>query len=90
MADRPPRCHLRIEKNFEHPVEPGRPHIVIYDRVVAVAEDGTEVEISSAVTEWRELSKVGDARTLEVVLFGSHITDHDGTVTLQPEEQDAP
>jgi hypothetical protein len=79
-----PKVHLRISKP---PIAPGRPHVVINDRIVAVAEDGTEVDISSCVTEWREISAVGEARRVEIVLFGFHITEQDGSEKYVPSEE---
>jgi hypothetical protein len=49
----------------------GRPHVVIDDHLVAVCDDGTEVDISSAVTAWRLVSKVGEARLLELDIICS-------------------
>jgi hypothetical protein len=80
------RVHLRISKP---PMRAGQPHVVTNDRIVAVAEDGTEVDISSCVTEWREISKVGEARRVEIVLFGFHITEQDGSEVYASREDAA-
>ena len=61
------KAHVRIEKKVP---EPGGFHIVTDDRLIAVGEDGTEVDISRCVIEWREVSKVGEARKLEIRLLG--------------------
>jgi hypothetical protein len=75
MTDNP-RVHLRIEKEA---VEPGHPHVVRDDQIYAVAADGTAVDISRCVTEWREISKVGEPRRVEVILLGFHVTEQDGS-----------
>jgi hypothetical protein len=85
MADSP-RVHLRIEKPA---VEPGRFHVVTHDRLVAVAEDGTEVDISRCMVEWREISTVGEARRVEVVLLGYHVMEQDGSEVYVSAETEA-
>lgn len=45
------RAHVRIEKQAAR--ERGRPHVVKDDRLIAVGEDGAEVDISSCVTAGR-------------------------------------
>ena len=75
-----PRAHLRIEKNYGLDVDPTRPHVVRYDRVMAVGADGTEVEISNCVTEWREIAAIGEARHVEIRLFG--VVTQEGEVKL--------
>lgn len=77
-----PRVHLRIEKQA---APPGQPHVVRDDRLIAVGEDGTEIDISRYLFEWREVSKVGEARRVEVLLFGFHVTQQDGSERFESE-----
>jgi len=49
----------------------GRPHVVLDDSIVAVAADGTELDFSSSVQSWRLVSKVGEARLLELTILCS-------------------
>lgn len=62
-------AHIRVEKQ---PFPAGRrslPRVVMSDTIVVVGEDGSEIDISRAVTEWREVSEVGEARRLELGLI---------------------
>jgi len=79
------RSHIRIEKQD---AEPGRPYIVLNDKVIAVGEDGTEVNISSCVMSWQEHSTAGEVRRLQIVLYGYHIRQPDGSTVLIPEDPD--
>jgi len=54
------------------------------DRVIAVGDDGTEVDISSIVTAWHEHNVVGEARTLELIVLCSHVVqrEHDNQIVV--------
>ena len=67
--------HIRLEKP---PVkDTGAPHVVTNDRLIAVDIDGKEADVSTAVTEWHEISVAGDMRKLVVTfvcfdIYGGH------------------
>lgn len=49
----------------------GRAHIVTNDQIVAVCDDGTEVDFSSAVQGWELVSTAGDPRRLHLHIISS-------------------
>jgi hypothetical protein len=79
--------HLRIEKPA---IQPGRVQLVFDDHLIAVAPDGTEVDLSGCVTEWREISKVGEARKIEVVLLGVQVMEQDGSLIYENQKEAIP
>jgi len=79
------RPHVRIEKPSR--MRGGAWQVVRNDRVFAVGEDGTEVDISHGVTEWREIAKVGEPRRVEVVLLGYVVVQQDDGAKRRPEAE---
>lgn len=61
------RAHVRIEKKV--PANLGDPIMVTDDRIIAVSETGDEVDISSSVRAWTEVSKAGEPRVLILELY---------------------
>ena len=63
----------------------GRPHVVMNDKIVAVCEDGTELDISSSVNSWKLISDVGQARLLELKIICSVVeTSMVGADVVEP------
>lgn len=67
----------------------GKPHIVLSDKIIAVLDDGTELDFSSSVTAWTLVSKVGEIRLLELTIM-ANVVETTEIVADVPEPKEEP